>query len=693
MLKSLINIIISVLVFLFVSQMSCAKSAEPLKLKNEVSKLKNKPSWLVIKDTYFYDADSDDLVTAGLGFSKLSDIKIANHFADNLHPTFHELRKAKLNRYINMNNGEGYYFGFKYNKLTPLFDGKIAGTEVQAYLDNGVEKVAFLLQIPLDFDKKNACIVAVPTMDAEGVYNAKDIQIRGLWGLNHNCAIVYNDKGLGNALFDLSNKAGYLINGHATKQAKAGRELLFFVDEQLPSNLITNRYATKYLHSKQNYEEKWGEYVIKSIEFAFYYLNNVYVSGGETIIDKTNTYVLVYGASDGGGAALKAGEYDTNGMIDGIVAVNPQIQISPNYSKNLSIRKGDLTTTLLTKSLIDYTSYGALYMPCAILALPKENTPYLDKYFFAQNRCRALKEVALLNAISVTDQAREALDKLYQYGWTKEMMLQIPFHYFTQSINLPYQYISAYGRYGVDEHLCHYSVASINQDILLNDGQVSPLTQTNFALLWSLNSGSLPIIMDNNIIAVDLVNDDDPNHAHRELFSRSIESTEIDYNLAGAICLRDMIQETRVQEGQKNVFASGKLNHIKTIIVHGQLNVKNLPDYSSRAYVALNSYQEATASQLRYIEVEHASYIDSDSPFDNSLIPIDFYGENAMNLLWNNITQNVPLPQSQVIRTRVRGGKPGLAPKIKQSNLIPISSSPNSKDRIYISTGSIVIPQ
>lgn len=698
MLKKITLIIITIFLLLgFMFIQVNAKQPSTLKTKISSPQLNIKPAWLVIKNNYFYDAETDDLVTAGYGFSALSDIFIENNFVNPNHPTFHELRREKLNRYIDTKSGEGYFFGFNKEKLTPLFDGKVAGTEVQAFFEEGNEKVAFLLQIPLDFDKNQPCIIAIPTMDGEGVYNARDMQIRGLWGLKHNCAVVYNDKGMGNALFDIESKKGYLIDGRVAPQSIANSELLFSPSIISNDDLLLNRYATKRLHSQQNYEAKWGQYVINSLEFAFYYLNHQFSPTNEVVINKNNTRVVVFGVSDGGGAALKAGEYDTKGLIDGIVAVNPQIQVSSNAHYPIFIQHDESEKeSLHIKSLIDYTSYASLYMPCAIIALKhnqaSKNIPYLDKYYFAGNRCSALKKANLLKTDTEFEQAKEALDKLYQYGWTHEMANQMPYHYFNQSINLPYQYISAYGRYGINDHLCHYSVASIDQTILYNEGKVHELNESGFPLLWIKNSGSLPIRLNDDIIAIDLVNDDDPQNSHREFYSRSKNSSIIDYNLAGAICLRDSISEKRVLAGQAEIFATAKLNQIKTIIVHGQLNIKNLPNYSSRAYVALNSYVDGSFSNLVYIEVENASYFNGDSPFDNKLIPIDFYGERAIDMLWDNLVNGTSLPDSQVIRTRVREGQVGLAPMINRSNLTPIFLSPKQENRIFTSNGTMILP-
>lgn len=698
MLKPILFTCINVLLFLAMNnQIVFAKSLSFLKSKEEINII-SKPAWLEIKNVNFYDAESDDLITAGNGFTKLSHSKEINKFVNVQHPTILELRRAKFNRFINKKTGEGSLFGFKEDQLTPLFDGKIPGTEVQAYLNDNSIRVALLLQVPLDFDPNKPCIIAIPTIDSQGIYNATDMQIRGLWGLKHNCAVVYNDKGLGNALYDLNKQQGYLIDGSVAKRDIPEKPLIFSNSETLPPKLVTNRYAVKQLHSQQNPEQKWGQYVINSLEFAFYYLNTMYSKNDQVIFDKENTIVLVYGATDGGGAALKAGEIDNNGMIDGIVAVNPQIQIISNQQIPLYIQRGESPEEpLKTKLLIDYTSYGVLYMPCAVLAIKnselKQSIPYIDKYFFSQNRCEALKNAKLLDSITIEEQANEALEKLYAYGWSPQMINQLPFYYFTQSINLPYKYISQYGRYNVKEHLCHLSVASINQEILYNMGNVAPLSKTNFALLWADNTGSLPIRTQDNIIAVDLVNDDDPKGPHQEFYSRSKNSANVDYNLAGAICLREKIVEDRVLNGQKQVFATGNLHGIKTIIVHGQLNIKHLPDYTSRSYAALNSYVEGHSSNLHYMEVENSSYLDSLVPFDNTLLSINYYGNSAMDWLWSNITKQTSLPDNQIIRTSVLGRSSEKDSKMTKIILTPIAQSAKRENRIYLQDGVIRLPK
>ena len=202
--------------------------------------------------------------------------------------------------------------------------------------------------------------------------------------------------------------------------------------------------------------------------------------------------------------------------------------------------------------------------------------------------------------------------------------------------------------------MCDFSVASTQQAPYYNSGEVKPLKEIKFPEIWGLYNGHLPIWANEDATAIDLVENKDMISPRREWYSSSRVVDQIDYGTKGAICLRKEINNQRVKEGLKQIQASANLHKIKTFIVHGKNNVKQLAEHTSRPYVALNSAIEGKESQLRYIEVENASYLDGKVPFDNTLLAIDYYGEDAMEWLWANLTNNTTLPESQVIRTKPR---------------------------------------
>ncbi|MCT6868264.1 MAG: D-(-)-3-hydroxybutyrate oligomer hydrolase, partial [Gilliamella apicola] len=101
---------------------------------------------------------------------------------------------------------------------------------------------------------------------------------------------------------------------------------------------------------------------------------------------------------------------------------------------------------------------------------------------------------------------------------------------------------------------------------------------------------------------------------------------------------------------------------------------------------------EGNNSQLRYIEVKNSSYLEGKPPFDNSLVSIDYYGEDAIEWLWANLTNNATLPDSQVIHAKPRAGKIAFTPDATAQNLVPILQSPNSSNIIKKENGELIIP-
>ena len=331
---------------------------------------------------------------------------------------------------------------------------------------------------------------------------------------------------MGNGIYDITNQQGFTIEGKIAKD-----NLLFnpkIKNREIFIENNPNRYAVKQLHSKQNPEHNWGKYILNSIEFALYEINDRFSATNTRDFNADNTLILIYGAEDGASAALKAGELDKNGIIDGIVAVNPQIQPNPDIT-SLSIQNKTSSRSLKYNSIPDYATLAALYIPCAIPAIEPNKSdnyvPYALKYLYSQNRCDALKKAKLLT----TGTPKEALDKLHDYGWRPEMEIQLPYFYYKESIAFPYQYISSYGRFDVTENMCDYSVASTQQDRLYNFGEVMPLKEVNFSEIWSLSNGHLPIWADKDVTAIDLVVNKDIVSPRRAWYSSSEIENQIDY--------------------------------------------------------------------------------------------------------------------------------------------------------------------
>ena len=78
--------------------------------------------------------------------------------------------------------------------------------------------------------------------------------------------------------------------------------------------------------------------------------------------------------------------------------------------------------------------------------------------------------------------------------------------------------------------------------------------------------------------------------------------------------------------------------------------------------------------------------------YDAAFIPLHYYFIQAMDRMWAALTEDAPLPPSQLVRTTPRGGTPGQAPVITVANLPPISQTPPATDQITFSSNTVQIP-
>src|SRR5918993_1034929 len=259
-----------------------------------------KPAWLRSVQKIILDGQSDDLATAGLGVAGMSDKAPAPEYADKLHPTAAELRRAALFLRGSSAEGFGRLYGPNVNPRTGVAlpdDGKIAGTEYLAYADDsdGRQNVAMLLQVPASFRTERPCILAVPVNGSSSLY--RDIVDFGYWGLRRDCAVVYTDKGLGNGVHDLETDTVNRLDGTRANAKEAGGEAHFkaSLDESKRQEFLKtfpHRIAFKHAHSKQNPETGWGRDVVRAIQFAFYQLNQDAGSSGAASLTRDNTLVI-----------------------------------------------------------------------------------------------------------------------------------------------------------------------------------------------------------------------------------------------------------------------------------------------------------------------------------------------------------------------------------------------------------------
>jgi hydroxybutyrate-dimer hydrolase len=643
------------------------------------------PAWLHQGTTLHVDGRTDDLVTGGLGVEAM--FGPPPGYVDAEHPTAAELRRAALFFRASKGQGFGRIFGPNVDQETGALQpdgGKIAGDEVLAFDDDGEgrQNVAMLLQIPDDLAKDRRCLIVIPVNGSSSLY--RDVVDFGFWGLRHRCAVVYTDKGHGNGFHLLEPDSVNLLDGRQVPAAEAGRRAQFRadLDEAARKAFLAqwpHRVAFKAAHSKQNPEKDWGRDVLRAIQFAF-----VELGKRDPGFTRANTLVIGTGSSNGGGAILYAAEKDSAHLMDGVVAREPQVQLRSD--DRVVVRRGGSERRGSGRTLLDYFSFGNLYQPCAVLAVP--GIPLKDRVPFAANRCQSLRDKGLLAADTLDAQARESLDRMHAYGWDPETDIGHAFGYFVAPDATATKYANDHGRFDVRDRLCGYSYGAVDAD-----GRPMAVPAAQAAQNFAIAPGGAPAG------AIDVINDNDPTGPRRSWLSVSPSTGRQDFNLDGAICIRELVtgnslEARRVQSGIAEFVASGKLDGTPTIIVHGRSDDRVPVSFSSRPYLGLNNLIDGKRSQLRYLEVTNAEHFGTDLPgFDSRMVPLTLYHLRALDMMWAHLATKAELPPSQVVRTNPRGGEAGKAPDLQSSNVPPISAHPPAENVISVENGRVTIPE
>ena len=594
-------------------------------------------------------------------------------------------------------------------------EGKIAGKEYLAYSDNGTgnKNVTLMVQIPENFDPLDPCIITAPSSGSRGVYGA--IGTSGDWGLKRGCVVCYSDGGKGTGVHDLATDTVNLIDGTREDAAVAGKESHFTAIDD-PTELAAfntefpDRIAVKHAHSQRNPEVNWGRNVLQSIKFAFYVLNLEENFGEldskgrlrQTITPK-NTIVIASSISNGGTASVRVAEQDKKGLIDGVAVSEPNL--SPKVNKRLLIRQGSLqwASDRHSKLLYDYFSFINVYQTCADLAQPDAslNTGVVFRDL-AINRCASLAEIGLLNkfkdgGIETTpeERAMEAQQIINDYGILEEQNWVQPtqeFFEFNEAIAVTYA--NAAGRFNVTDNLCGISFAGTVS------AMPAPIATEQLSKLFGVFSGVPPGS------GIQLINNNSLGGALQSRFSVSSKGVQ-DQNLEAALCFRslftgknefgnklkgrELIKHIRVKLGLSRLRYSGRLRGIPAIIVHGRNDGVVPPNHSSRAYYGLNQIVEGKKSNLRYYEITNANHLDAFIPFfpgfQERFIPLHYYFDLAVSLMYDHLKNGTPLPPSQVVRTFTREVLPSDSPIIadlEEDNVPPILQNPYEADKITL---------
>lgn len=688
-----------------------------------------------------YDGTTDDLLTGGLGKTGIGSAT-APGFVDPANPTAAELRRRAIHTSYrglmdpSVAGGYGRLYGpnIGVDGTDTLGEGKIAGTEILAYADDGSGKknVVLMVQIPTSFDLRQACIVTGPSSGSRGVYGA--IGTSGEWGLKHGCAVAYTDAGKGTGYHDLATDRVNLIDGRLVSRAAAGALAHFSVEltgtELAAFNAaFPNRFTYKHMYSQQNPEKDWGQNVLDSIRFAFWALNEAYApidpaSGKRTrAIKPDNTIVIASSVSNGGGESLQAFEQDAEGLIDALMVSEPNAQ--PRDMTGVTVRAGGAAIANAGKPLADYFTYRMLYEPCAAIAagaqapngvrpgwLGAGTAPLgnaltqvagVELQTIAANRCQSLADKGLLTGTTTQEQATAALARMAAYGWRDPIIDALyASHYRLATVHVTFGYVVAYGKFSVADNVCGFSFANVDAA-----GNVAPQAATQ-ALLFGTGNGLSS--------SGDLIYNDSEGGARLYHVGVSPSTNRMDGALDGLLCLRDLVMgvdtvtgaplaatalanSQRVRAGIADVLLGGNLRGKPAVIVHGRSDGLLPVNHASRAYAAFNSKIEGGNSDLRYYEIQNGNHFDGFLPaaggvagYDALLVPVHYYFVNGMDLLWARLTNGAALPPSQVVRTTPRGLPAGAATPLTAANVPRIAATPAAADAITTSAGVINVP-
>ena len=681
-------------------------------------------------------AASQDLLTGGLGAgvgtggsSGLAGPAPA--YVDPLNPTALELRRnAIYSNYrglVDPSAGGGY--GTLYGPNVDITgvagngSGMISGREYIGSLDDGsgMKRVTIAVQIPDSFSRSAPCLVLGPSSGSRGVYGA--IATAGEWGLKHGCAVALVDAGKGIGLYDMTDDTVNKIDGTRATRAAAG-VLDFFAANITDAAraaynaAFPNRLALKQAHSQLNPEKDWGSDTLAAANYAFYALNDNYGAlGNTTPFTAANTLVIAGSASNGGAAVLRAAEQDNNGVIDGVVASEPVTELPT--TGGYGILFNGTAVTGFGKRLIDYTTYGNIYQPCAALAAPAvipatTPTSFFDYLAYSAQTARAIARCHALGAkglVSGTDTASwslDALNKLRNYGWTTDNDQMHNAHYtLGNGPILSAMYPMMYGRASVTDNLCNTSYAQVDG----TSGAVVAVSATSKAASFATGNGTA------NGAPASVVYNTSVGGAIVWNLATSPSTNAQDFGLDYALCQRALVtgldengasltstatstrptaaQSGAVQSGIAETLVTGNLRAKPTLIVAGRSDALVPVNNNARAYTAYNRLVEGATTQVGYIEVMNAQHFDTFnqySGFDTRYVPLQVYFVRAMDAMYAHLKSKTALPTSQVVRTTPRGGIPGAAPTITSAAVPPISTNPTAANAIGFSGTSLTVP-
>lgn len=588
----------------------------------------------------YYDGKQDDLLTAGWSYQQLALRKLptSNQPIDS-----NWLRRAayfnNITALIDTTEAGGY--GVLYGPKKE--HSAVSGFEYLSYSVDQSEQLdaSLMVQIPDNMNLKTPCIIVAASSGSRGIYGA--VGTVGLWALTKGCAVAYTDKGTGSGFYFFDSNKGYDLQG--IYQPNKKKALIYSEQLNDKKRAFLKKHptaiATKQAYSKKNIEKDFGKFVIQAAEFALYQINQHFSESAQhanIAFNKKNTLIVAASISNGGVSSLKAGELDSKKLFDGIVAAEPNIY--PKKNSQLTIFEAEHEISQHSIAAFDYFAAINLYSPCALLTTQAQTAPFANPSKAHRNKlanwCEQLKADELIQGETIDKLANHSLKKLTDLGIAENQQTLSPL---MEAINLwpalAVTYSNQLGRYSIEDNLCGVYFSTTDPTL-----QPIEMTEQTRILLSAMSNGIPPTA------GINLVSSNSFNGYQQ------------------AKCFYQQVNQTRVQQGVKELTAESNLNGIPTIILHGRNDSLIQPNHSSRPYfanVTLNHQDfdgnRPNDTNIRYYEITNAQHFDAFNTlpqFSNQFIPLHYYFEQSLDLMFDHLEANKPLPDSQVIHTNKR---------------------------------------
>lgn len=557
--------------------------------------------------------DGDDLLSAGLGLRGLAGT--ATRFAHPASPTPAELRQRAIQSSWKGIADLGPLGGFG-----TLYGGvpNVPGREFTTFasLPGARAPHRVLAQVPDDFDRKKRCLVVTASSGSRGIYGS--IALAGGWGLPRGCAVAYTDKGTGAGYFDASDETGVALDG---TRARAGSVPLEFEPKGLPADA---GIAAKHAHSGDHPEADWGRHVLQAARFGLAMLDRAFPD--DAPFTAQNTTIIATGLSNGGGAVLRAAGDDRDGILDAVVALEPNI-----YARGSG------------RSFYDYATEAALLLPAALAAREFDGVPFARVGAASPTawalRCASLRAHGRLSAVMPGAQAAEAMDLLRAGGWRDDVLATAAS---STALDLwravTVAYASAYLRRDAAHMPCGFSYRALPASGLA--GSSDAMVR---AAWWADGSGVPPGA------GVILAGGTD---------------LSLDPTLPGVLCLRDLQTGHGGEAGQLRAAVDATAadlprDDLPILIVHGAQDGLIPVAFSSEPYVKWLRDAGRTPVFWKVPYAQHFDAFLAFPDFGDRHAPLLPFGYAALDRAWSHVSEGRALPEDAAVRdTRPRGAGP-----------------------------------